>query len=87
MRISLDVAVLQMGEDESGPSDVADLARAGGDVPESAPAVLDAYHWRYAISGTHMPPVLLGGPHRRVTAGTSTGATKGLLLRSDVHLG
>jgi hypothetical protein len=37
--ISFDVAVLEMGEDECGAGNVADLAGAGGDVLESAPAL------------------------------------------------
>jgi len=36
--VSVDVAVLEMGEDERGPGDVADLAGAGGDVLQGAPA-------------------------------------------------
>jgi hypothetical protein len=32
-----DIAVLEMGEDEGGAGDVADLAGAGGDVAEGAP--------------------------------------------------
>jgi hypothetical protein len=35
------VAVLEMGEDEGGAGDVADLAGAGGDVLEGAPALGD----------------------------------------------
>ena len=36
--ILFDVAVLEMGEDERGTGDVADLAGAGGDVLQGAPA-------------------------------------------------
>jgi hypothetical protein len=35
---SCDVAVVEMREDEGGAGDVADLAGAGGDVLEGAPA-------------------------------------------------
>ena len=37
-RHGFDVAVLEMGEDKGGAGDVADFARAGGDVLQGAPA-------------------------------------------------
>src|SRR5215469_14484324 len=40
-RNSCDVAVFEMGEDRRGAGDVADLARAGGDVLEGAPALVE----------------------------------------------
>ena len=39
-RFIWDVAVLEMGEDEGGAGDVADLAGADGDVLEGAPAAV-----------------------------------------------
>jgi putative restriction endonuclease len=47
--------------------------------------VLDAYHRRCAISGTHIPPVLQAAHIRPVTAGGEHRLDNGLLLRSDVH--
>jgi len=35
------VAVLEMGQDEGGAGDIADLARAGGDAFESAPPAFE----------------------------------------------
>src|SRR6266702_2874949 len=40
-RISCDVAVFEMGEDEGGAGDAADFAGAGGDVLEGAPALAE----------------------------------------------
>jgi putative restriction endonuclease len=47
--------------------------------------VLDAYHRRCAITGTHIPPVLQAAHVRPVTAGGEHRLDNGLLLRSDVH--
>jgi putative restriction endonuclease len=47
--------------------------------------VLDAYHRRCAISGTHIPPVLQAAHIRPVTVGGEHRLDNGLLLRSDVH--
>jgi HNH endonuclease len=47
--------------------------------------VLDAYHRRCAISGTHIPPVLQAAHIRPVTNGGEHRLDNGLLLRSDVH--
>jgi putative restriction endonuclease len=47
--------------------------------------VLDAYHRRCAISGTHIPPVLQAAHIRPVAAGGEHRLDNGLLLRSDVH--
>ncbi|MDQ2873888.1 MAG: HNH endonuclease, partial [Actinomycetota bacterium] len=47
--------------------------------------VLDAYHRRCAISGTHIPPVLQAAHIRPVTEGGEHRLDNGLLLRSDVH--
>jgi putative restriction endonuclease len=47
--------------------------------------VLDAYHRRCAISGTHIPPVLQAAHIRPVTAGGEHRLDNGMLLRSDVH--
>ena len=47
--------------------------------------VLDTYHRRCAISGTHIPPVLQAAHIRPVTAGGEHRLDNGLLLRSDVH--
>jgi len=47
--------------------------------------VLDAYHRRCAISGTHITPVLQAAHIRPVTAGGEHRLDNGLLLRSDVH--
>jgi putative restriction endonuclease len=47
--------------------------------------VLDAYHRRCAISGTHIPPVLQAAHIRPVAAGGEHRIDNGLLLRSDVH--
>jgi putative restriction endonuclease len=47
--------------------------------------VLDAYHRRCAISGTHIPPVLQAAHIRPVTSGGEHRLDNGLLLRSDVH--
>jgi putative restriction endonuclease len=47
--------------------------------------VLDAYHRRCAISGTHIPPVLQAAHIRPVTKGGEHRLDNGLLLRSDVH--
>jgi putative restriction endonuclease len=47
--------------------------------------VLDAYHRRCAISGTHIPPVLQAAHIRPVTLGGEHRLDNGLLLRSDVH--
>jgi putative restriction endonuclease len=47
--------------------------------------VLDAYHRRCAISGTHIPPVLQAAHIRPVTAGGEHRLDNGLLLRSDIH--
>lgn len=47
--------------------------------------VLNAYHRRCAISGTHIPPVLQAAHIRPVTAGGEHRLDNGLLLRSDVH--
>ncbi|HEY6276409.1 MAG TPA: HNH endonuclease [Streptosporangiaceae bacterium] len=47
--------------------------------------VLDAYHRRCAISGTHIPPVLQAAHIRPVTKGGEHRLDNGLLLRSDIH--
>lgn len=47
--------------------------------------VLNAYHRRCAISGTHIPPVLQAAHIRPVTSGGEHRLDNGLLLRSDVH--
>jgi putative restriction endonuclease len=47
--------------------------------------VLDSYHRRCAISGTHIPPVLQAAHIRPVTRGGEHRLDNGLLLRSDVH--
>jgi putative restriction endonuclease len=47
--------------------------------------VLDAYHRRCAISGTHIPPILQAAHIRPVTAGGEHRLDNGLLLRSDIH--
>ncbi len=47
--------------------------------------VLDAYHRRCAISGTHISPVLQAAHIRPITAGGEHRLDNGLLLRSDVH--
>jgi HNH endonuclease len=47
--------------------------------------VLDAYHRRCAISGTHIPPVLQAAHIRPVTEGGEHRLDNGLLLRSDIH--
>jgi putative restriction endonuclease len=47
--------------------------------------VLDAYHRRCAITGTHIPPVLQAAHIRPVTSGGQHRLDNGLLLRSDVH--
>jgi len=48
--------------------------------------VLDAYHRRCAISGTHIPPVLQAAHIRPVTNGGEHRLDNGLLLRSDIHI-
>ena len=47
--------------------------------------VLDSYHRRCAISGTHIPPVLQAAHIRPVKDGGEHRLDNGLLLRSDVH--
>jgi putative restriction endonuclease len=47
--------------------------------------VLNAYHRRCAISGTHIPPVLQAAHILPVAAGGEHRLDNGLLLRSDVH--
>jgi putative restriction endonuclease len=47
--------------------------------------VLDSYHRRCAISGTHIPPVLHAAHIRPVTKGGEHRLDNGLLLRSDIH--
>jgi len=47
--------------------------------------VLNAYHRRCAISGTHIPPVLQAAHIRPVTKGGEHRLDNGLLLRSDIH--
>jgi putative restriction endonuclease len=47
--------------------------------------VLDAYHRRCAITGTHIPPVLQAAHVRPVAEGGQHRLDNGLLLRSDVH--
>jgi putative restriction endonuclease len=47
--------------------------------------VLDAYHRRCAISGTHIPPVLQAAHIWPVKNGGENRLANGLLLRSDVH--
>jgi putative restriction endonuclease len=48
--------------------------------------VLDAYHRRCAISGTHIPPVLQAAHIRPVKNGGEHRLDNGLLLRSDIHI-
>jgi putative restriction endonuclease len=47
--------------------------------------VLEAYHRRCSISGTHIPPVLQAAHIRPVTKGGEHRLDNGLLLRSDIH--
>jgi putative restriction endonuclease len=47
--------------------------------------VLDSYHRRCAISGTHIPPVLQAAHIRPVARGGEHRLDNGLLLRSDIH--
>ncbi len=47
--------------------------------------VLDAYHRRCAITGTHIPPVLQAAHIRPVSEGGEHRLDNGLLLRSDIH--
>jgi putative restriction endonuclease len=47
--------------------------------------VLDSYHRRCAISGTHIPPVLQAAHIRPVAEGGEHRLDNGLLLRSDIH--
>jgi putative restriction endonuclease len=47
--------------------------------------ILDAYHRRCAISGTHIPPVLEAAHIRPVARGGEHRLDNGLLLRSDIH--
>ena len=47
--------------------------------------VLDSYHRRRAISGSHIPPVLQAAHIRPVAGGGEHRLDNGLLLRSDVH--
>jgi putative restriction endonuclease len=47
--------------------------------------VIDAYHRRCAISGTHISPVLQAAHIRPLTAGGEHRLDNGLLLRSDIH--
>jgi putative restriction endonuclease len=47
--------------------------------------VLDAYHRRCAITGTHIPPVLQAAHIRPVAVGGEHRLDNGLLLRSDIH--
>jgi len=47
--------------------------------------VLDAYHRRCAITGTHISPVLQAAHIRPVDRGGEHRLDNGLLLRSDVH--
>jgi putative restriction endonuclease len=47
--------------------------------------VLDAYHRRCAITGTHIAPVLQAAHIRPVASGGEHRLDNGLLLRSDVH--
>ena len=47
--------------------------------------ILDAYHRRCAITGTHIPPVLQAAHIRPVTEGGEHRLDNELLLRSDVH--
>ena len=47
--------------------------------------ILDAYHRRCAISGTHIPPVLEAAHIRPVAKGGEHRLDNGLLLRSDIH--
>ncbi len=47
--------------------------------------VLNAYHGRCAITGTHIPPVLQAAHILPVTKGGEHRLDNGLLLRSDVH--
>jgi putative restriction endonuclease len=47
--------------------------------------VLDAYHRRCAITGTHISPVLQAAHIRPVASGGEHRLDNGLLLRSDVH--
>ena len=48
--------------------------------------VLDAYHRRCAISGTHIPPVLQAAHIRPVKNGGEHRLDDGLLPRSDIHI-
>jgi putative restriction endonuclease len=47
--------------------------------------VLDAYHRRCAVTGTHIPPVLQAAHIRPVSSGGEHRLDNGLLLRSDIH--
>jgi predicted restriction endonuclease len=47
--------------------------------------VLNAYHRRCAITGTHIPPILQAAHISPVTAGGEHRLDNGLPLRSDVH--
>jgi putative restriction endonuclease len=47
--------------------------------------VLDSYHRRCAISGTHIPPVLQAAHIQPVAKGGEHRLDNGLLLRSDIH--
>ena len=47
--------------------------------------VLDTFHRRCAVSGTHIPPVLQAAHIRPVTSGGEHRLDNGLLLRSDIH--
>src|SRR5271166_3318231 len=47
--------------------------------------VLDSYHRRRTISGSHIPPVLQAAHIRPVAGGGEHRLDNGLLLRSDVH--
>jgi putative restriction endonuclease len=47
--------------------------------------VLDAYHRRCAVTGTHIPPVLQAAHIRPVSVGGEHRLDNGLLLRSDIH--
>jgi putative restriction endonuclease len=47
--------------------------------------VLDAYHRRCAVTGTHIPPVLQAAHIRPVSEGGEHRLDNGLLLRSDIH--
>jgi len=48
--------------------------------------VLDAYHRRCAVTGTHIPPVLQPAHIHPVTEGGEHRVDNGLLPRSDVHI-